>query len=218
MSPPEPTNIRNRAFLTAWGMVTLILVVCIAFLLVEMRQQGYTISPLAKQALSQREIVTEFGSELHQVQLYFGDLEKNGLIGETRQLELTTDTVSNCKKVLEAIIQGPQQMMSPVLNPGVQVRAIYLEENGNLIVDFSREIELERNASPTSDWIMVQSLVNSIVQESVVGTGGTPVNSLRILVEGSVPFANFPSHIDVSEVIKPEEALLLGRSLKENRV
>jgi hypothetical protein len=218
MKEMNPIAFRNRLFLTVWGMITLILIVCIGFLVVEMRQQGYTISPLTKRTASTPYVSgNDSNKTIQQVNLYFGDLEKNGLVGEERSLELSDDTVTNCRIVLEAIIQGPQQPMAPVLNTGVRIRGVYLEESGNLVVDFSREIELERNSSPTSDWLMVQSLVNSIVQESIVGVGSNRVRSLRILVEGAVPYDNFPYHIDVSDAIKPEKKILLDTPPIENR-
>jgi hypothetical protein len=219
MKPMDPTAFRNSLFLTAWGMITLILIVCVAFLVLEMRQQGYSISPLSKSPTFNESLPSSnLNEQIHQVNLYFGDLEKNGLVAEERHLKLSNDIVTNCRIVLEAIIEGPKQPMAPVLNQGVRLRAVYLEDSSNLVVDFSREIELERNSSPTSDWIMVQSLVNSVVQESIIGIGNDRIQSLRILVEGAVPYDNFPYHIDVSDAIKPEQNLLLDNTPIENRV
>jgi len=123
-------------------------------------------------------------------------------------MDLSEDTIENCRIAIKAMIQGPRGVLARVLPENTQVRALYMLESGELVVDFSHELrglKSERKASTSSEGLMAFSVANTLTQPALAGSGDAIVESVRFLMEGSpLPQGPFPGHIDLSEPIRPD--------------
>ena len=115
-------------------------------------------------------------------------------------------TQDNCRKVLEALISGPQGDLAPILPPTSKLRGVFLLESGELVVDFSQELRTDatRPRSAHAEAMMVYGLVNTIAQQEVLGDQGGGVRQVRFMFYGSPADDTFPEHMDLSSPVKPD--------------
>jgi hypothetical protein len=205
----RPKNIARSAILSIWGLVTLTLVFTVSLLMYEMYQQGQT--PLAltfgpkdvpravAQSLPQSQIS-------HEVPIYFASKTTSALFPEPHRLHLTPSTVENCRAAITYLIDGPNlPALAPIMSNKTRIRGMYLMENGELIVDFSRDLEAGHIKSASAEMLMVDGVVKTLVQPVLKGANDLTVRSVRFLFEGSPYQQSFPAHIDLSEPIRPRQ-------------
>lgn len=210
MASPWKTDIVRTFALSLWGLLTLVLLFTVLMLVNQMLRAGQDpleamrATPETNTPRTQARPALALG--LKEVALFFADADGRYLSPQVQALEFTDSTVENCRTVLEALIVGPKQGGAPVLSPAVRVRAIYLLENGDLVVDFSREFASEhaRVKSASMEALMVQAIATTLAQGPLQSKGEPAVRRVRILVEGSPPTDAFPAHVDLSEPVEPD--------------
>lgn len=206
MSPEQNRNLAQNIVLVLWGMVTLVLLFSVALLVYEMRRQGQdplaVLEPPQRPAGSSSEALKPANAT--NISLYFADSEALKLAPELSSLELTASTVENCRKALEALIQGPRSGLTPILSPTTKLHALYLLEDGELVVDFSRDLVVHHRKSASAEALMVYGIVTTVTQGALKGKQEVGVSRVRFLIEGSSPGEGFPAHMDVSEPIVPD--------------
>lgn len=199
----------RTVIIALWGMVTLLLLFTVGFLLVEMTQRERNGTLLGSVQDGPFPASEDFdGRNTRGIRLYFAHREKTALVSETRRIAFGDRTVDNCRTVLEALIEGPRELMGPVLPPLTTIRAIYLLGTGELVVDFSRDLEAGQIKSATAELLMAQAVASSLCQESLRGKDGQAVLSVRFLFEGSPAQETFPVHIDLSGPVIPDPRLI----------
>ncbi len=199
----------NQILLVIWGMATLVLLFSVVFLLHEMLEQGNPPSFMAGEAPGDGVVdtVSVVGPLTREVNIYFPDSEGRTLVAEKHRIEYTNSTVRNCKAALDKLIAGPKNvLLSSALPEESKVRSLYLLAEGELVVDFSRELQMELPKSASAEALMVYSVVNTIAQSVLAEDVEVPVSRVRFLFEGAPPGDMFPAHIDVSEPIAPDFA------------
>ncbi len=197
----------KRALLIAWGMFTLVLVLCIGILVLEMIQRGQnpleSIETPPVAAAPTPPVAASTPTE--EILLYFTDRAGRFLVPDTGSIPFSDSTVQNCRHALNALIKGPRENDSllPIISSATKVRALYLLDNGELVIDFSRELIVEHMQirSASLEALLVYGIVQTLAQPALQGAKGTKVSQVRFLVEGAAP--TFPAHIDVSEPIVP---------------
>jgi len=104
------------------------------------------------------------------------------------------------------LIQGPRDILTPILPAATKIRALYLLDSGELVIDFSRELQSEhaRFKSASLESLMIYGVVNTLMQSVLQSKTDPPIRQVRFLVEGSPPQEVFPSHIDLSEPVKAD--------------
>ncbi len=210
MADQKRKELVRAFFLATWGMLTLVLLFTIGFLVIVMAQQQEEITAL--EAVPEGPFPVGLGvhdaRSTRDVKIYFAATEKTALRPETRRIEFTDRTVENCRKVLDELIEGPRERLGEVLPPTVKIRGIYLLDSGELVVDFSRDLESDQIKSATAELLMVQAVVTSLCQVSLQGEDQRAVLSIRFLFEGSPAQNTFPVHLDLSTPIRPNNRLL----------
>jgi hypothetical protein len=206
-----PRNIVRTALLSLWGLITLILVFMLAMIIYDRYQQG--LDPLAfviddekfstaQLAKVTKEVVPE---KISEVNIYFAAVDSMYVRPESHHLALGESTARNCEVALQHIIDGPMTgQLAPVVSNKTEVRALYLMENGELVIDFSRSLESGHIKSTTAELLMIRSITQTLFQESLRGAKDLRVSSIRFLFEGTPYQQSFPAHIDLSEPIESD--------------
>lgn len=205
----ERPTLGRRALLALWGMVTVVLFFCVVLLLASMLKRGE--DPLAAVDLKRPMPAPAPSGEAmgleptREITLYFAQPDAQRLAGEPVSVSISDSTTENCRRALEAIIQGPRSALAPIVPPSAKVRALYLLESGELVVDFSIELELDlkKRSSASLESLMVYGIVSALTQPALQGTPETPVKTVRFLIEGQPARETFPAHFDVSEPVAP---------------
>lgn len=208
MSTGERSSAFKKATLAAWGMLTLTLAFCVILLIYEMTQQGRNPLAISNPPLippPQPVVPVVETQEMKEIPLYFGSHDSRLLVGELRSIPMSPYTVDNCRTILEELIAGPQDALTPIVPQSTQVHAVYLLENGELVADFSIDLLSRQRRSASAEALMVYGIVNTLTQPEVAGPEEGPVHSVRFLVEGAPAEESLPrySHLALSHPIGP---------------
>lgn len=219
MSEPKSQALVRKVFFALWSMVTLVLFFCVVLLVNELLKSGS--NPLALPE-PQAQAPTQSGSGApvraanlgqQEALLYFSDPNGSLLLPEPVQIERSESTVENCRQLLDALIKGPRDVLTPILPNTTKIRALYLLEGGELVIDFSRELEVDSRKSASAESLMIYGVVNTLSQPVSKGTAESAVTRVRFLIEGASPQDRFPAHIDLSNPVTPDTAWVAsGRS------
>jgi len=140
-----------------------------------------------------------------EIKLYYASQEAEALTPQTVKMEFSDSTVENCRKALELLIKAPEGGLSPILPENTKIRALYLLENGELVVDFGQELTLEHAQfkSVSVESLFVFGVVNTLTQEALQSPNNPVVRKVRLMFDGESPQDTFPAHLDVSEPLLP---------------
>jgi spore germination protein GerM len=212
VNPDTQTDVIRKLFLSIWAMVTLILLFSVYLLANEMIRQGQDPLGIIKAETAAETPTgpapppTPTTSGQREVQLYFASEEGAALMPERRRLVLTESTAENCRVAINELIAGPRDLRTAVLPAAAKLRAIYLLDNGELVVDLSRELLAEhaKFKSATLEGLMFYAIVDTVAQKSLMGEDGKTVQRVRFLIEGLPPQEAFPAHLDLSQPLAPD--------------
>jgi hypothetical protein len=200
----ENRDLARTAALSAWAFITLVLLFSVVFLMREMIRQGQKPLGIDSASTAVVDATTPPGAQqMRDIALYFPSRRPFQLDEESYRIQYDT-TAANCRAALEALIQGPRQEGNPVLSPTLHVRGVYLTSEGDLIVDFSRELEAGTQQSVANESLMLQSLLKTLFQTALRGTDNLAVVRIQILMEGLPLGDQFPKHVDMSEPFAAE--------------
>jgi spore germination protein GerM len=217
MSSAWRQDVLKHLWYSVWGLATLVLLFMVIFLSAELIELGgdpmeaLTPGPGENAAGPAARPTSTVGEGA--VELYFPAADGTGLEAVERTMSLTDSTVENCRAALDALIAGPQQgAMAQALPASVQVRAMYLLDDGELVVDFSREIwsGQARFSSAALEGQMAFSVVNTLTQQSLQTAADPRVGEVRFLIEGAAPTDAFPAHLDLSTPLGPDRRWVKG--------
>lgn len=210
MNAAERRRFLFRAVLAGWGMLTVALLGCIGLLVTEMLRQKQDPLALAKEMAAPPPQpagkTIEQPAAASEISLFFADAAARGLVPETGVIEMSEFTTENSRNAIEALIQGPKTGLAPILPPAAKLRGLYLLEEGELVVDFSMELEFEvkKIQSAALEILMFQGITHTLTQPGIQGRKQPPVKKVRFLIEGATPYESFPGHIDVAEPLVPD--------------
>lgn len=205
-------TVMQRLLLSVWAMATLVLLFVVALLVREMAASGrdpgamFQSEEVAESVPAQTPARTAAALGPQEIQLFFAAPDGRSLTAEKRTVPFTESAVDNCKTALAALIAGPNSDASAILPPTVSVKAIFLRPDGELVVNFSRELQSEhtRSSSAPLEGLMVQGVVQTLSQNALQNARDPKVRRVRFLIENGVPTEAFPSHIDLSEPVAPD--------------
>ena len=211
MSRTRKRSYVQRTVFVAWAMLTLVLLFCIALLVREMvrreqvaKDQTRPVPLFPTPAISKSPPRSEL--ESREIHLFFATPDGSALEIEPRNIPHGPYTADNCRRALEELARGPRAGLYPIMPPSVELRAVYLLEDGVLVVDFSRELllDLEKQTSVAVEALLVYGIAATVTQPALRGSRDVPPTRLRILVEGAQPHKSFETHLDMSGLIAPD--------------
>lgn len=208
----------QKFVLSLWAMGTLILLFVVVLLVREIAANGrdpIEAFQLSEEQQAERVPVSRTSSVgTREVLLYFSASDGRSLATEKRVLDFSSSTAENCMSVLKALIAGPQTGTSPILPNTVKVKSVFLLEDGELVINFSRELQSEhaRFSSAALECLMVQGIVQSVAQSAVREGNDPRITRVRFLIEDAAPTEAFPAHIDLGEPVAPDAHWLTAQN------
>lgn len=202
----------RRVMLSLWAMATLVLVFVLGLLVREMVRAGE--DPLALLHRPAENQVARSAPHppaaplgTREITLYFAAADGVSLVPEKRRIEIVSSAVENCRSALRELIAGPSRLHFPVLAATTEVRALYLLEDGELVIDFSSDLQAESAGlrGAALETLMVYAVVNTLTQPELRGEHAQGVRRVRFLIEGSPPQETFPAHLDLTAPIGPDQ-------------
>ena len=209
MRTDKSRDVLKTALYTVWAMATLVLLFVVVFLINQMIEQG--LDPLQVTVQAQQEDETAplvMGRTVRQVNLYFAETDSFALAREERRLDLTSSIEQNCMEALRALIEGPRTDLVPVMAEDVGVRSVYHVNQGEIVIDFSRGLEVGHPKSAAAEMLFVRAVVATLSQPELRGEEEDRVRSVRFLFEGSPPGDSFPTHVDLLNPVTFDSAWL----------
>jgi hypothetical protein len=211
-------NAMQKFLFALWAMFTLVLLFVVVLLIREIALNGRNPMGAFEVAEESNESPAPAASRTsslgeREIQLYFAAADGHALAPEKRRLPFSESTVENCKTVLGALIAGPQSAeIAPILNPATTIRAAFLRPDGELVINFSRELkEGSRHSSATLETLMVQGVVQTVAQNALQNPREPQVRRVRFLIDNELPSEAFPAHIDLSEPVAPDSQWLMAQ-------
>lgn len=212
MSQSFRWNALQKFLLAVWAMATVVLLFVVILLIREMARSGRdpadAFQVAERPASSEPPPNTSRSSSLgeREIQLFFAASDGHSLVPEKRMVPFTESTADNCKTALQALIQGPQSDASPILPPSVGVKALFLRSDGELVINFTRELQTEhaRSSSAMLESLLVQGVAQTLAQNALQNVQDVKVRRVRFLIEDEVPGESFPAHIDLHDAVAPD--------------
>ena len=122
-------------------------------------------------------------------ELYFGDESSDFLVTEFRRVS-SSDTPERMAAVLiEELIKGPTARGVRTIPDQTEIRSVNIDRQGQLQVDFSRDLSEFHPGGSSSEIMTVFSIVNTLTQNV------EEVKSVKILIDGKA-IDTIAGHID----------------------
>jgi spore germination protein GerM len=98
---------------------------------------------------------------------------------------LESDRVTETVRTLvDELVRGPTAGGRPVFPPGVQAQHVFLDESGDLYIDFSPELVRRFRGGSTAEYLLLASLVRTLslelptVDGVTITVNGQPLSTL----------------------------------------
>ena len=206
MAELKQTPFSRKVFFALWAMATLVLLFTVVLLTSELIRLGR--NPLTLPEVLPEPIVpvedTSATTETRDVILYFASADARQLVGDPRQLPFSERTIVNCRTALDALMDGPLTSLHRLIPETVEIRGMWLMENGELVLDFSDSLQTDTRKSVSEEALLVYSVVNTVTQPTLQGGDNDLVKSVRFLIAGLPPTGQYPAHLDLSGAIAPD--------------
>jgi spore germination protein GerM len=139
--------------------------------------------------VSERDTRVPAGEE---VTLWYTSLQQDALVAEKRRIAPAATTVERAKLVLSELIAGPQGDALRTLASEVQVRELFIDEQGTAYVDFSEGLSLQHPSGPWSEMLTIRSIVQTLAANI------PEIKRVQILIEGR-EVDTLAGHIDIRQ-------------------
>jgi spore germination protein GerM len=129
------------------------------------------------------------------IYLYFKDKDAFFLVAEAREQVYPDDPILLGKTIIESLIKGPEQGLSPTLPQDTGLRAFYIAEDGTAYVDLTENIQASHPGGAATELITLYSVVNSLALNIPI------IKQVKILINGKESMT-LAGHIDIRNPFK----------------
>ncbi|HEV8480116.1 MAG TPA: GerMN domain-containing protein [Candidatus Eisenbacteria bacterium] len=118
------------------------------------------------------------------VTLFFASAAGDSLVSEQRQVLESDRVTETVRTLVDELVRGPAAGGRPVFPAGVTARHVFLDESGNLYIDFSPELVRRFRGGSTAEYLLLASLVRTLSRELptvegvTITVNGQPVSTL----------------------------------------
>jgi hypothetical protein len=143
----------------------------------------FTRTPASEPELAAREVEIPIGTRW--VTLYFAAANAESLVAEGRQILEPASVSENVRSLIDELGRGPRDKQHrALLPPGVRVRYVFFDEEGQAYVDFSPELASRFRGGSTAEYLLLAGLVRTLsanlptVRAVTLTVGGRPIQTL----------------------------------------
>lgn len=129
---------------------------------------------------------------LHEVDLFFFDVESLNIVREKRQLNLSLEFPSRLKQIIRALINGSDHGLKNTIPGGVVLYEAYFDEHATAYLDFSRQLSESHIGGTTAETMTIKSIL-----KTVNANFPEKIQSVQILIEGQ-EVTTIAGHVDIS--------------------
>ena len=133
--------------------------------------------------------------------LYFSDADHRYLTSEVRPLALPDSVVLRARKIIDALIQGPEGPLTPTVPPGTKLLALQITPDGIAYLDFNRAITENHPGGTLSELLTIFSVVNTLAVNI------PEIQAVKILVGGREA-ETLAGHIDIRFPFRPDMRMI----------
>jgi spore germination protein GerM len=137
------------------------------------------------------------GPGLELVHLYFSDSQGRYLKAEQRMMELPQDAARRGRRLVAALLSGPQGGGSRTLPEGTRLRSFYVTKDGVAYIDLEPEMLSHHPGGVETELLSIYSLVNTLVLNV------EPIRSVKLLIGGQ-DAATLAGHVDLRHAFKAD--------------
>jgi spore germination protein GerM len=138
--------------------------------------------------------------------LFYGTEDGQGLVGVRREVPLGAGRVEQGRQILMLALTPPPAGYVSVIPRGTTLRAFYVTERGEAIVDLSQQVSSGHSGGTMAELLTVSAIVNDV-------TANLPaVQRVTILIEGKQA-DTLAGHVDLRRPLTRDTSLVRsGRS------
>lgn len=119
------------------------------------------------------------GSSKQQVHLYFSDAQGAYLTAERQFMDRPADNVLFGRRLIEALIKGPQKGGGRTLPADASLRAVYILDDGTAVVDFHADAMAHHPGGIGCELLSLYSVVNTLILNIEA------IRSVKVLIGGN---------------------------------
>jgi hypothetical protein len=112
------------------------------------------------------------------------------LIAEERSFFRSSDPAEAGKRIIEALIHGPEKGLMQTIPGAAKLRALYVTQDGTAYVDLTVAVKDQHPGGVKSELLTIYSIVNSLILNI------PEINAVKILIAGSESLT-LAGHIDL---------------------
>ena len=148
---------------------------------------------------------SRYGSESNtmptDVHLFFTDDRNYFLKAEKQTLPLTGDPVTDGRRIIDQLLQGPKEGLHRIIPDATQVRSFFVTPDGTAYADFSESLRDKHPGGSRTELLTVFSIVNSLILNI------PDIRQVMILIEGQETLT-LAGHIDTRYPYKADMLLI----------
>lgn len=200
----------KRLFFIIWSFITVVALLVIVFMVYELMQENSALINTIVSTSPQKipGSPTQQISHSKNLNIYVLSKDEICLHPIEVQIEWKSSYQENCKQIINTMKNLKTEIYTPPIPEEITPRGIFLTPEGELIIDWPAIIikKYENNVTALFELLFTYSIVNSLLQKELMGD--TTVKGVRFLVEGSIPFIEFPKHISWSQSFTPDYSIV----------
>lgn len=207
-------KVLKRFFYILWSTITLSAVLIIIFMIQDLIKEN---SILIKTIVSTSHVPVDTSeTSPHNsattttvaVKAFIISKDQYCLLPVDVQIEWKPSYQQNCRQILTAMSSLNSETYFSPISEDILPRSIFLLPSGELIIDLPASIitKYEKNTTAMFESMFTYSIVNTLLQKEITGT--TQVNRVQFLIEGSLPYVDFPKHISWEQTFIPNYSLV----------
>lgn len=133
--------------------------------------------------------------------LYFSDADHRHLTSEVRPLALPDSVVLRARKIIDALIEGPEGPLTPTVPAGTKLMALHITQDGIAYLDFNRAISENHPGGTLSELLTIFSVVNTLAVNI------PEIQAVKILIGGREA-ETLAGHIDIRFPFRPDMRMI----------
>jgi len=135
------------------------------------------------------------------VHLYFADPGERFLTAEDRMISQPGSVVDRARRIVSALIDGPEGPLTPTVPPETRLLALYVTQDGTAYADFDRAITEKHPGGTYSELLTIFSITNTLALNL------PEIQAVKILIEGREA-KTLAGHIDIRFPFRPNMLMI----------